>query len=539
MKINALLFLAVSSLAPLVLAQEATPVPATPAAEAPASAPAQTTPFQTPPAQTAPGQTPPAQTSPAPYTVRTNARLVVLDMVVVDAKGKAIKGISKEHFHITEAGDPQTIANFEEAGDHMAPADGTINSTAELDKLAPQAPVNIILLDEFNTLFEDEAFARYSLKKYLNKDPGPLTTPTMLIAVDLQHFNVLQDYTQDRQKILTALDHHFAGYPWQAHGGGWISERYGTAFLTLRRVAEAVEGHPGHKNMIWVGRGFPPIFNQNLNLDANDRTFRTVQETVNKLRDARVTLYTIDPAGLQVNPAATYGSIAAFNDPFGGNYQFAKLAIATGGRPLYGRNDVDAEIGTAIEDGSNFYTATYRPTNTSNDVRTFRRIKATVDIPGLSVTTREGYYLAYVPPKVNPDAPSKLVVSDLVSASTSRMVYDGLAITATPSPTKPDAFLVHVDPASVTWYFATDAKPRHAEVSVVITTFDKKDKVVKQTAREVRIDAPRSVAPTGRIERPLDMELTVDHDPKAVRARFVVRMNPQGKIGTADATLAP
>jgi len=87
-------------------------------------------------------------------------------------------------------------------------------------------------------------------------------------------------------------------------------------------------------------------------------------------------------------------------DPFGGNYEFGKLAKATGGRTLYGRNDVDMEINTAIQDGANFYTLTYRPANTSLDPQKFRRIKITVDRPGLSVITREGYYLQYGPGRV-------------------------------------------------------------------------------------------------------------------------------------------
>lgn len=490
---------------------------------------------------TAPAVQPGAGTAqvspPAPYTIRSNARLVVLDIVVSDAKGHAVKGIGREHFHITENKEPQTLVNFEEAGEHMASANAEINSTADLDRVAPQAPVNIILLDEFNTLFEDMAFARYSLKKYLTRTPGPLDTPTMLIAVSLQKFTVLEDYTRDRQKILDALDHHFAQYPWQAHGGGWISERYSLAFMTLRRVAEATEGHPGHKNMIWVGRGFPSTL-ASVSVDNDQRLFHVVQDTVNLLRDARVTLYTIDPAGLQVN-TGEYGLAAELEDPFGGNFQFSRLALATGGRTLYGRNDVDAEIGTAIQDGASFYTASYRPTNTSDDYHDFRKIKATVDLPGLTVTTRTGYYVAAPPRRVNPQAPSKLMISDLFAAASSRMVYDALNVTAKPEPGKADTWIVHVEGPGVTWYYATADKPRHAECVVLIDTFDKKDKQLHQVARQIRIDAPPTVPPTGRIERPLNMEFVLEPDSKAVRARFVVRMSPQGKIGTADAMLTP
>ena len=59
------------------------------------------------------------------------------------------------------------------------------------------------------------AFARYSLKSWLEKQPSKLDTPTMLIAVTLEKFTVLHDYTQKKGEILEALDHHFAADPWQ------------------------------------------------------------------------------------------------------------------------------------------------------------------------------------------------------------------------------------------------------------------------------------------------------------------------------------
>jgi VWFA-related protein len=457
-------------------------------------------------------------------------------MVVTDAKGNVVTDLKKDDFHVTEMNEPQAVLNFEAAGAHTTPSTANIASTQQLDQVAPRAPVNIILLDEFNTRFEDMAFARYSLKKMLERQPTKLDTPTMLIAVDLQHFTVLHDYTQNKDDLISALNHHFAAYPWQVHQYGWLAERYATAFITLRRVAQAVIGHPGHKNMIWIGRGFPNLNMANYPVDTENRVNSAVQECVNVLRDARVTLYTIDPAGLMMDPGK-YGSEAEFTDPFGGNYQFAKLAAATGGKSLYGRNDVDAQIGTAIRDGAAFYTLTYRPTNTSLNPQKFRRIKVTVDRPGLTVTTREGYYIAYGPDHVDPVKPSQRLVADLLSAEGSTMVYDGVPLTLTRTPGDADTFTIHVDSHGLSWSPATETEPRKVEVILLASTFDKKNKELKRDAKTIRVSATGEVPPTGRLERGVDFKYKLTHDPKATRARFVVRITASGRIGTADVDL--
>lgn len=523
---------------PPAAAQEAPAQPASPAqpqnaAQAPNAA-QPTSPAQPPSAAQPPNAAPPANSG---YTLHIVARLVVLDMVVVDKKGAVVKGLKRGDFQVEEAGQPQTILNFEEAGAHIPKPEITINSTADLDRLAPNAPVDIILLDEFNTRFEDMAFARYSLKKYLDKQPDKLVTPTMLIAVDLQHFTVLHDYTQNKAEILSALNHHFVAYPWQLHQGAWVAERYATAFITLRRVAQAVMGHPGHKNMIWIGRGFPPTrrIMSGWSLDTENRIHNAVQECVNVLRDARVTLYTIDPAGVMVDPGVYGGDPMA--DPFGGNYEFNRMAKATGGRTLYGRNDVDAEVQTAIQDGANFYTLTYRPTNTTHDPQKFRKIKVTVNRPDLKVITREGYYLEYGPGRVNPENPSRRLLADLVAADSSNMVYDGVPITIRQLANEPDSFTVHVDGRGLVWSYATESEPRHTEVILDVSTFDKKGKELKRDARIMRFSAPPSVPPTGRLLRDINLPCKIDHNPKAVRVRFTVRVSATGRIGTADFTL--
>ncbi len=480
----------------------------------------------------------PATTAPnAANTIRTNVRLVVLDMVVVDRQGNAVKDLTRNDFHVQEDGAEQAIRNFDTPGTYTPAADLTIDSTADLDRVAPRAPVNIILLDEFNTLFEDMAFARYSLKKWLNAQPDKLDTPTMLVAVSLSKFDVLHDYTQNKDEILSALDHHFSAYPWQAHNFAWVAERYSTAFFTLRRVAEATNGHPGHKNMIWIGRGLPNLSRARFSSIDQDHVNNAMQQTLNELRDARITLYTIDPAGVMIDPGR-YGEDAALFEPFGGEANFKELARATGGRNLFGRNDVDAEIGTSVRDGSSFYTLAYRPTETTRDVNHFRRISVSVNgRPDLKVVTRQGYFDSRGPARLTTDGQmNRRLETEIAGAALSTMVYDAVPVALGATET-PGRYLVRIDGKGLYWTAATDSDPRMAKIILTVTTFDKKDKLLKIESKYATAKAPSTVAPTGRLDRSINVEYRLAADPKAVRARFVVRVDATGRMGSADLDL--
>ena len=484
---------------------------------------------------------PNGQTAPPPNaanTLRATARLVILDAVVVDKQGNAVKDLTREQFRLQEDGAEQTLLNFTPPGRFTPAPDLTIDSTADLDRLAPRAPVNIILLDEFNTLFEDMAFARYSLAKWLKTQPDKLDTPTMLVSVSLEKFEVLHDYTQNKAEILSALDRHFAAYPWQAHNYSWVSERYATAFFTLRRVAEASMGHVGHKNMIWIGRGLPNVGLARFTAIDQDRVHNAVQQTVNELRDARVTLYTIDPAGLLVDPGK-YGEDARLFEPFGGEANFQELARGTGGRNLYGRNDVDAEIGTSIRDGTSFYTLTYRPTNAVRDVQHFRKISVVVvGRPDLKVVTRQGYFDSRAPARLAPDGQaSRRLATEIAGAETSTMVYDAVPITLAAATDTPGKYVLHLGARSLYWTPFNGTDPRQCKLILTVTTFDKKDKVLKTAAREITVKAKPDAPPSGPLDIPVSLTYQVPLEPKAVRARFVVRVDATGRMGTADADL--
>jgi hypothetical protein len=107
----------------------------------------------------------------------------------------------------------------------------------------------------------------------------------------------------------------------------------------------------------------------------------------------------------------------------------------------------------------------------------------------------------------------------------------------TQDPADRDSFQLRIEAKGLVWSFATDKEPRHANFAFVTTTFDKKGKVLKEVAKVAKVDAPATEPPRGRIELPVTISIKVDHNPKAVRVRFVVRITQTGREGAADATL--
>ncbi len=474
-----------------------------------------------------------------PLTLHVVSQLVVLDVVVTDKSGQLRNDLKKSDFTITEDGVAQTIRDFEPPELHRVPAKAAINSTSDLERVAPGAPVTIVVLDELNTTFQNMAYARYALKKYLNAQPSSLQAPTMLIAVSKGHFQVLKDYTQDQAAVITALDHHLTSYPWHLEAGVSAIRQLAESLGALEQVADAAVGHPGHKNVLWIGHGFPGIDLTNPMLDSNETKGITtgVQHVVNKLRDSRITLYTIDPTlvspqgTFRVSDASPQGELngGVGPDPFSAGVQFTALAPATGGKAFYSRNDVDAEIGESARDGVNYYTLTYRPTSATETSRPYRRIRIEVSQPGLRAGYREGYYTRDAdPPIVN----ANRATYDLDAAVESTMIYTGLSVVAVADPKQAGHFYVGVPQSQLQW-FPQDGREA-AKVSLVTVSVDKKGKILKRITQDVTAHRPVAEEVPDAPSSLVRFEVDVPDVPDTGRLRFVLRELPDGRIGTAN-----
>ncbi|WP_176441730.1 VWA domain-containing protein [Granulicella rosea] len=483
-------------------------------------------------------QAPEAEGQQPNYTLSVHTQLVTLDVVVNDKNGQPVRGLTRDDFTIYEDKAPQPIVSF--YATESMPVTGRepiqIRSTAELDRLEPDAPVSIVVLDELTTRFEDQYFARYSLEKYLAKQGETLDQPLTLIARNYHGSQVLRDYTTSKKDVLDALNHHLVSNDARAVDPTSPGDQIVAEFTSLFEIAKATQGHPGHKSLVWIGRGFPSVQRDGSVLDKDESLDALVAQCTNLLRDARVTLYTIDPAGVSA-PEQTLdpqGNLM-FDDPFSTQVDFLKMAAATGGQSLHGRNDVDRLIETTVKDGQIFYSLAYRPASsgTNANPRDFRSIRVEVKGGALLATTREGYYRA----APAPDAPAareevgKLSQEDrfnLSAASQGLMVFDGIPLTVTRDEASPDRFNIAL-PATSLGLAEEDGK-MVGKVSLVVLSFDKTGKLIGRKGQVTVLHL--SPLQPGEVEsRKVQLATSLDTRAPAARVRFIVLGNSNGKIG--------
>ncbi|MFZ0319026.1 MAG: VWA domain-containing protein, partial [Candidatus Sulfotelmatobacter sp.] len=297
-------------------------------------------------------------------TFRSSTRLVVLDVVVTDKAGNPVRNLIKDDFTIVEDGVPQSLATFEtpepdsSASPRMAKDKNKGNEkdgdTPGMSSARATRAMNIIVLDELNSEFLDQAHARVAIDKFLRSEGPRLSSPTALLILGQKQLEVLHDYTQDSGALLEALKRRHAEMPSALMSSELYSsgDRLAMALQSLNLIADANRHFAARKNVIWVGPGFPAL-NSNAYLDRGILG-GDVQSVGNLLLDARMVVYTLDPRGIEAQPASYRKGDSG--DPLESELTFEQVAPETGGRIFRIRNDIDVAIADSIKDGSYYYT---------------------------------------------------------------------------------------------------------------------------------------------------------------------------------------
>ena len=390
------------------------------------------------------GQTPAqasAQTKQEPPVLRVTTHLVQVSVIVQDKKGEPVAGLTKDDFSILDQKQPQTISTFSVESIHPLPPPAeplppNLFSNRFEQKSGTPASVTVILLDALNTKFEDMAYARQQIIKFL----GQLQPQDRVALYSLTaHLTVLHDFTSDATRLLQALD-RFKGHSSTTLAASEPDPDSGPAetgiaqldaflsgafqreadFFTTNRARqtagaiEAIANHvarlPGRKNLIWVSGGFPFYIGFDGDTPASPtqetRTFNEyVERAARALNNANLAIYPVDARGLIGPAAANRGFSAASRGPRRGglspvgtlspsraNFDTMNiLADRTGGRAFYNTNDIQGSIRRAIEDSRLTYVLGYYPSHGAWDGK-FREIKVQMNRPGLHLRYRRGYF---------------------------------------------------------------------------------------------------------------------------------------------------
>ncbi len=180
----------------------------------------------------------------------------------------------------------------------------------------------------------------------------------------------------------------------------------------MNELARYLASIPGRKNLIWFSGAFPinilpnndgasDPFAASINMEAEYR------ETTNLLSRAQVAVYPVDARGLQVapmysaqqksgrynsNPANFTKDLNTFQSANVGEHQtMSAMAQDTGGEAFFNTNGLSDAVSKAIDNGSNYYTIAYTPTDKRYD-GAFRRIEVKLAASGYSLSYRHGYY---------------------------------------------------------------------------------------------------------------------------------------------------
>lgn len=349
------------------------------AGQTPASSPSSSSPQNTSPAEVPldAHPVPPIETEAQapPLTIRQTVRRVIVDVMVRDAAGKPVHGLTAGDFLLTEDKQPQRVLSFDvydfdKASIARAPnAPPLPPNVFENVPVAPErGPLYVMVLDLVNTEMVDQMTARQQLLKFVRSKPEGTR---FAVFVTSDKLYLVQGFTADKDALYAAVDpkHPMKHIPkvflmGRNHG---YNDPY-TAVDMLTHIGEYLDGIPGRKNLIWVAGTFPLAISAQEGDSAYWET--DVRGEMNALAQAQVAVFPVNVSGVVTNPEGALTGLGAVrtNTQLGNGSSLTEsysaqeeIARMTGGRAFYSDNSLAEALSTATEEGGSYYTLTYSP----------------------------------------------------------------------------------------------------------------------------------------------------------------------------------
>jgi VWFA-related protein len=309
---------------------------------------------------------------------------ISLDVVVTPKSGPPISGLTQQDFTVLDNKVPQPISSFRAVRSREAPLEF------------------LIVLDDVNAGVSTIAFERTEVEKFLHNDGGRLAYPTALGILTDAGIKITGDFANDGNALSTVLDQYTVGLHSILRSGGIYSavERFQVSLTALLQLADHEAQRPGRKIILWISPGWPLLSSagvqEQMTPKQREQIFNQVVQLSNALRQARITLYSIDPraSGSSLERDFRWKTfqkgLSKQNDAEWGDLGLQVVVTQSGGIAFPESNDITSVLQKCVADSETYYELSFVPPSDSKP-NEYHHIEVRV-AKGTTARTRDGYY---------------------------------------------------------------------------------------------------------------------------------------------------
>ena len=351
-----------------------------------------------------------------PPTFRIGVDAVQLDVSVLDAQRRPVRGLTAADFSVLEDGKPRRIVQFSAV---ELPSVAPQASTTAADSVQPDVVRNdlpegrlvVILLDPFLertmvvgrvTMADQPGLAalRATARRVVDSlGPGDLTAVVHTI------YGVSQNFTTDKTRLKRAIDSSAFGTVKRAEGEEWGSCECGVCRVdALTSIATALrDDTQRRKTVFFIGEHVPlaPVPGT-----CNTYLEPATKALVRATQLANVTVHTIDPntlettnvhAGDDFRPDRSISGAAKEQEQANRAHLIERqqslqtVAEWTGGRAILNTNNPEESVRPLLDESSAYYLVAFETSDVKADGR-FHPVTVKVNRENVQVRTRKGFY---------------------------------------------------------------------------------------------------------------------------------------------------
>lgn len=321
------------------------------------------------------------------------AQIVATDLIVTNASGHRITNLQASDFTVLDNGTPRKVLVFQPP--RIANVPGA--------KPTPPDAVDIIL-DNVNTPDLRIGYIRQCTEDFLRMNDGKLTTPVAIYHFDGKGLVLAAGPSTDGNQLAQQLHAVEASQrPYLKIEGFYnLTDRLQASLNAVGAFLAHASTQPGHKLVLWIGRGWPLMMNTQSFADRKQEQtfFTTLTALLSASRHARVTLYSVESARTPDERTVEWEDYVLYLKPVTnpmhtpvGSFSIQALSVKTGGVafPFSGATDLAGTIARGVQDANkSYFLAFASPLN--GPPNQYHSLTIQVDKPGLTVRTRSGFY---------------------------------------------------------------------------------------------------------------------------------------------------